>query len=243
MNVIGTFNRCNHTRHSPEFMKELQRQGFVETCSNQLSYIPINIYGDDKIRTYNMQFQTAFATKIKSDDKKVTDARKNSVSKKQDKSYILRQPRAGDYGWVVQMHGELYAREYDWNEEFEGLCAGIVADFIKNFDAQKERCWIAEIDGERVGSVFLVKQSETVAKLRLLLVDPKARGLGLGKRLVDECTRFAKQAGYKKITLWTNSVLIAARNIYIQAGYKLVKEEPHHSFGHDLISQTWELEL
>lgn len=158
-------------------------------------------------------------------------------------AYILRQPQAGDYGRVVQKHGEIYAREYKWDAEFEGLCAGIVADFIKNFDRQKERCWIAEKDGEMVGSVFLVRQSDEVAKLRLLLVDPKARGLGIGKRLVDECTRFAKQAGYKKITLWTNSVLIAARNIYQQAGYKLIKEESHHSFGHDLISQTWELDI
>jgi GNAT superfamily N-acetyltransferase len=173
----------------------------------------------------------------------MTDGKNNSENKNQNNAFILRQPRAGDYGWVVMKHGELYAREYNWNEEFEGLCAGIVADFIKNFDAQKERCWIAEMNGENIGSVFLVKQSDTVAKLRLLLIDPKARGLGIGKRLVDECTRFAKQAGYKKITLWTNSVLIAARNIYIQAGYKLVKEEYHHSFGHDLISQTWELEL
>jgi GNAT superfamily N-acetyltransferase len=171
----------------------------------------------------------------------MTDAKNISDSKSE--SYILRQPRAGDYGWVVQRHGELYASEYDWNEEFEGLVAGIVAEYIKNYDSKRERCWIAEKDGENVGAVFLVKHNETVAKLRLLFVDPEARGLGIGKRLVDECTRFAKQAGYKKITLWTNSVLLAARSIYQQAGYKLVKEEPHHSFGHDLVSETWELTL
>ncbi|HKE56686.1 MAG TPA: helix-turn-helix domain-containing GNAT family N-acetyltransferase [Pyrinomonadaceae bacterium] len=158
-------------------------------------------------------------------------------------SYILRLPQAGDMGWVVQANGTLYAQEYGWDESYEALVAKIVADFVKNLDAKKERCWIAEKDGQNVGSVFLVKESDQVAKLRLLIVDPKARGLGIGKRLVAECTRFARQAGYKKITLWTNSVLLAARKIYQQAGYKLVKEEKHHSFGHDLVGETWELEL
>jgi DNA-binding MarR family transcriptional regulator/ribosomal protein S18 acetylase RimI-like enzyme len=158
-------------------------------------------------------------------------------------SYILRPPRAGDMGWVVQSNGALYAQEYGWDESYEGLVAQIVADFIKNFDRNKTRCWIAEKDGENIGSVFLGKKSETVAKLRLLIVDPKARGLGIGKRLVDECTRFARQAGYKKITLWTNSVLLAARGIYQKAGYELVKSEKHRSFGKDLIGETWELKL
>lgn len=166
-----------------------------------------------------------------------------SDDKSDSETFILREPRSGDYGWVVQKHGELYAQEYDWNEEFEGLVAGIIADYIRNYDAKREHCWIAEKDGERVGAVFLVKSSETVAKLRLMFVDPKARGLGIGKRLVYECTRFAKQAGYEKITLWTNSVLLAARSIYQRAGYVLVKTEAHHSFGHDLMSETWELDL
>lgn len=157
--------------------------------------------------------------------------------------FILRAPRAGDYGWVVQKHGELYFKEYNWNEEFEGLVAGIIADFIKNFDQERERCWIAEKDGKNVGAVFLVKQTEKVAKLRLLIVDPETRGLGIGQKLVHQCTEFARQKGYKKITLWTNSVLSAARRIYEKEGYKLIKEESHHSFGHDLISQTWELDL
>lgn len=158
-------------------------------------------------------------------------------------SYILRPPHAGDMGWVVQCNGALYAQEYGWDENYEALVAQIVADFVKNYDSKKERCWIAEKDGENVGSVFLVKDSDTVAKLRLLIVAPKARGLGIGKRLVDECTRFARQAGYKKITLWTNSVLLAARSIYQQAGYELVKAENHHSFGQDLVGETWELAL
>ena len=167
-----------------------------------------------------------------------------SAKKREERfSYILRLPQAGDMGWVVQSNGAIYAREYGWDEGYEALVAQIVADFVKTYDAKKERCWIAEKDGENVGSVFLVKKSETVAKLRLLLVDPKARGLGIGNRLVEECTRFARQAGYKKITLWTNSVLLAARNIYQKAGYKLVKTETHHSFGRDLVGETWELKL
>ena len=158
-------------------------------------------------------------------------------------SYILRIPQPGDFGWVVQSNGSLYAQEYGWDEHYEALVAQIVADFVKNFDAKKACCWIAEKDGENVGAVFLVKKSATIARLRLLIVDPKARGLGIGKRLVEECTRFARQAGYKKITLWTNSVLLAAHSIYEKEGYKLVKSEDHHSFGQDLTGETWELKL
>ena len=157
--------------------------------------------------------------------------------------YLLRFPQPGDMGWVVHRHGALYAHEYRWNEEFEGLVAEIVARFIRNYDAHKERCWIAERNGEIVGSVFLVRRSKTVGQLRLLLVEPKARGLGIGKRLVDECIRFARQVGYRKVTLWTNDVLHAARHIYEEAGFQLINEEKHHAFGQDLVSQTWELKL
>lgn len=158
-------------------------------------------------------------------------------------TYLLRPHQPGDMGWVVHRHGALYAEEYRWDEQFEGLVADIVAKFIKHYDSERERCWIAEKDGEIVGSVFLVKESETVAKLRLLLVEPKARGIGIGTRLVDECVRFARRVGYRKIKLWTNDVLHAARHIYEKAGFHLILEEPHHSFGHDLVGETWELGL
>jgi len=163
----------------------------------------------------------------------------------------LRPPQPGDIGWTIDRHGRLYAAEYGWDVRFESLVARIAADFVDRFDAGREACWIAERDGINVGCVFLVQARDDgsgavvdgTAQLRLLLVEPAARGLGIGARLVDECERFARAAGYRRIVLWTNSVLLAARGIYAKAGYRLVASEPHVSFGHSLVGETWQLEL
>jgi DNA-binding MarR family transcriptional regulator/N-acetylglutamate synthase-like GNAT family acetyltransferase len=155
----------------------------------------------------------------------------------------LRAAVPGDFGWIVKRHAELYAQEYGWVAPFEGVCAQIVADFVNNHDAKRERCWIAEVNGENVGSIMLVKDSEKVARIRLLLLDPRARGIGLGARLTDECVRFARRAGYTNITLWTHSVLAAARHIYEKAGFKLTRTERHRSWGKPVVSEHWDLTL
>lgn len=157
--------------------------------------------------------------------------------------YMLRQHEPGDLGWIVHRQAILYVEEYGWDGTYEGLAAEIVAQFIKNHDPKRERCWIAEKDGARVGGVLVATASEEVAKLRLLHVESEARGLGIGKRLVEECVRFSRQAGYQKITLWTQSILHGARHIYEQVGFRVVHEEQHHSFGKDLTAETWELNL
>ena len=174
-----------------------------------------------------------------------------AASRAATNSVTLRPHQPGDIGWIISRHGALYAREYRWDMRFEAMVARIAADFIDHFDARREACWIAERDGARLGSVCLVQARddtthepvEGVAQLRLLLVEPSARGLGLGERLVAECTRFARDAGYRRIRLWTNSLLHAARGIYAKAGYVLTGSESHHSYGHDLVSETWELDL
>jgi DNA-binding MarR family transcriptional regulator/N-acetylglutamate synthase-like GNAT family acetyltransferase len=159
------------------------------------------------------------------------------------RGYKLREPMPGDFGWIVKRHAELYAQEYKWREPFEGVCAQIVADYVNKHDAKRERCWIAEMDGENVGCIFVAKDSDDVARIRLLLVDPKARGLGLGARLTEEAVRFARDAGYKKMTLWTHSVLKAARHIYQKAGFKLTSSEKRRSFGQQVVSEYWDLEF
>ena len=159
------------------------------------------------------------------------------------RAVILRPPGPGDLGWVIARHGALYAAEYGWDATFEGLVASILGDFAAGHDPAQEAAWIAEVDGERAGCVFCVARDSTTAQLRLLLVEPSARGLGIGARLVDECLRFARRAGYRSVALWTNDVLVSARRIYEAAGFRLVEEEPHHSFGVDLVGQTWSRDL
>lgn len=158
-------------------------------------------------------------------------------------AYLLRPPDPGDLGWVVARHGALYAAEYGWDSSFEALVARVVADYGDNQDPKRERAWIAEVDGEPVGCVFCVAADAATAKLRLLLVEPSARGMGLGSRLVEECLRFARRVGYSRITLWTNDVLTEARHIYERAGFRLDQENAHHSFGHDLVGQNWSRDL
>jgi DNA-binding MarR family transcriptional regulator/GNAT superfamily N-acetyltransferase len=157
--------------------------------------------------------------------------------------FLLRGHRPGDIGWIVSRHGAIYAQEYGWDISFEALAAEITAQFLRSWDPRREQCWIAEVGGEPVGSIFLVRASDDVAKIRLLLVDKRARGLGVGRALVEQCLRFARDAGYSSITLWTQSILVAARGIYQRAGFQCVKQEKHHSFGVDLVGETWEMKL
>lgn len=158
-------------------------------------------------------------------------------------TFILRNPEPGDLGWITYQHGRLYAKEYGWDWTFEALVAEIVGQFARTYDPSCERCWVAEREGEVIGSVFIVRQDDDTAKLRLLYVDASARGLGLGRRLVEETLRFARDKGYKRMILWTNDVLVSARRIYEVAGFELLEEEPHHSFGKDLVGQVWGRDL
>ncbi len=158
-------------------------------------------------------------------------------------SFLIRPHRAGDIGWIIHRHGVIYAEEHGWNEAFEALTAEILAKFIENYDLKRERIWIAERDGETVGSVMIVDAGDQVAQLRLLLVEPKARGMGIGRKLIEECIDFSRRNGYEKIKLWTQSNLHAARHLYLKYGFELVEEEPHRSFGHDLTAEVWELQL
>ncbi len=218
------------------------RKGLLSlTSSGRKAFAPLDARSHDDVR--------ALLEKLSPGDQAALDASMRTIERvlgaptDRTAPVVLRQLQPGDIGWVVHRHGMLYAGEYRYDTRFEALVARIVADFVEQFDATQEHCWIAEREGEIVGSVFLVRKSAKVAKLRLLLVEPSARGLGLGARLVDECVRFARDAGYRKIVLWTQSELFAARRIYERAGFRRRAAKPHRSFGRKLVAETWELAL
>ena len=218
------------------------RQSLITiTAKGRKAFAPINKASRDQVAALLAKLSTADQERVVGAMHQVENLL--GAQKPQARPIVLRPHRPGDMGWVTSANASLYAREYGWDISYEALVAKITAEFIENFDPKRERCWIAEMDGERVGSVFVVRKTDDIAKLRLLIIDPKARGLGLGKQLVDECLRFAQETGYTSMTLWTQSILVAARGIYARAGFRLVAEEPHHSFGADLIGETWDREL
>lgn len=214
------------------------------TAKGQKVFLPLEERSNQQVATMLSALSPSHAKRLLGAMHVIEDLLVPRTATDEKTPYRLRTHKPGDMGWVVHRHGVLYAQEYHYDERFEALVAEIVAEFIENFDARRERCWIAEKDGEIVGSVFLVQKSKTVSKLRLLLVEPSARGLGIGRRLVDECVRFTRAAGYKKMLLWTQSELRAARHLYQEAGFRLVKKQPHKSWGrNDLVAETWELKL
>jgi len=221
------------------------RQSFISiTAKGRKAFAPLNKGSHDQVAAMLEKLQPAEQQRVIGAMNTVESLLGPSPeSSSAIPAIILRAHEPGDMGWVTSAHGALYAREYGWDITFEALVGKITAEFIENFNPKRERCWIAELDGERVGSVFVVRKDDAAAKLRLLIVDPRARGLKLGRRLVAECLRFAKSAGYSSITLWTQSNLTAARAIYQRAGFKLTAQDPHHSFGVDLIGETWDREL
>jgi DNA-binding MarR family transcriptional regulator/GNAT superfamily N-acetyltransferase len=237
-------------------LRRFRERGLVATRPSQVdgrqNLLRLTEQGDEAFASLNSRSRNQIGEMLsglaEADQQRLVEAMRTIQSllgapEERSVPYLLRPHQPGDMGWVVHRHGVLYAEEYGWDERFEALVAGIVAKFVEHFDPKRERCWLAEREGEIVGSVFIVKHTEDVAKLRLLLVEPKARGLGIGRRLVEECVRFSRRSGYSKVMLWTNSVLVAARHIYERAGFRLMEAEPHHSFGHDLVGETWELAL
>ena len=238
--VLGSFEKRKLMRRTRS--AEDRRQSFLNlTVKGRRVFAPLEARSDQQVAAMLVKVGPRRQNELVS---AMHSVERVLEPKESDRAYVLRAHQPGDMGWVVHRHGALYWQEYGYDERFEALVAGIVAEFIENFDAKRERCWIAERGGEIVGTVFLVRKSERVCKLRLLLVEPSARGLGLGKRLVAECVQFGRQAGYKKMMLWTQSELGAARHLYKEAGFKLIERRAHKSWGrNDLVSETWEKKL
>jgi len=239
--MLQSFERHGWVKTTPA-ADDRRRQFLSLTAKGHKVFDPLDRRSSEEIEALlgrlSLRQQKTLLTAIRNIESSLSPAGPSSAP------FTLRQHRPGDMGWVVQRHGELYWQEYQYDERFEALVAQIVAEFVKHLDPDHERCWIAEKDGERLGCIFLVRKTDAVAKLRLLLVEPSARGLGIGKRLVEECVRFAKDAGYKKILLWTQSELAAARGIYKAAGFQRIAEEPHDSWSRkNLVAETWELKV
>jgi DNA-binding MarR family transcriptional regulator/GNAT superfamily N-acetyltransferase len=238
--ILGDFERQKLVTR--ERSKTDERQRFLSlTAKGQRAFAPLDERSNRDVAAMIEELSPTERKRLL--DAVQTVGRLLGDKAEQRTPYLLRQHQPGDMGWIVHRQAILYAEEYGWDGTYEALAAEIVAQFIKNYDPKRERGWIAEKDGERVGAAFVAKASDEIAKLRLLHVESEVRGLGIGKRLVEECVRFARQAGYQKMTLWTQSILHAARHIYKQAGFQLVREEQHHSFGQDLTAETWELDL
>jgi DNA-binding MarR family transcriptional regulator/N-acetylglutamate synthase-like GNAT family acetyltransferase len=239
--ILGGFERQRLIIRSPS-ERDGRQSDIVLSEAGRALYATIDGRSRDAVAALLSELESADQTRLVA-ALETAERLLASGSRAAGPAYILRPHQPGDMGWIIHRHGVLYAEEYGLDQTFEALVAKIAAAFLENFDTARERCWIAEREGAVAGAVLLVKESEEEAKLRLLYVEPWARGLGIGSRLVAECIRFARQARYRKITLWTNDVLVAARRIYQAAGFCLVREEPHRSFGRDLVGQFWELAL
>jgi DNA-binding MarR family transcriptional regulator/GNAT superfamily N-acetyltransferase len=220
-----------------------RRQLIELTAQGQAAFATLNARSDHQVRDLLTALPEPAQRRLTGAMAAIEEILSGPAGRQKPAAYLLRSPGPGDLGWMVKAHGELYAQEYGWDTTFEALVARIVADYADNHDPRREKAWIADVDGQPVGCVLCVRKDDDTAQLRILLVDPAARGLGIGARLVGECLTFARRAGYKRIVLWTNDVLTAARRIYQAAGFRLTGEEPHHSFGHDLVSQTWQLDF
>jgi DNA-binding MarR family transcriptional regulator/GNAT superfamily N-acetyltransferase len=220
-----------------------RRQVIELTAKGQAAFATLNDRSDRQVRDLLTTLPEPAQRRLTGAMAAIEEILSGPAGRQKPAAYLLRSPGPGDLGWMVKAHGELYAQEYGWDATFEALVARIVADYTDNHDPRREAAWIAEVDGQPTGCVLCVRKDDDTAQLRILLVDPAARGLGIGARLVGECLAFARRAGYKRIVLWTNDVLTAARRIYQAAGFRLTGEEPHHSFGHDLVSQTWQLDF